>query len=68
MLVIILASTASSMATVPVGAQATATIRIERPAIASREAWKNSPKSQRRKIIVRDSSGRPIELRLIEYQ
>lgn len=59
---------ASPPMTVRAGVQATATIRIERPAIASSEEWKRSPKSQRREIIVRDRNGRPTQLRLIEYQ
>jgi hypothetical protein len=59
---------ASPPTTVRTEVQATATIRIERPAIANSEEWKRSPKSQRREIIVRDRNGRPTQLRLIEYQ
>ena len=49
-------------------AQATATIRIERPAIASDKEWEHSPKASRREIIRRDERGQPMLLRVIEYQ
>ena len=49
-------------------ARATATIRIERPAIASDKEWEHSPKASRREIIRRDERGQPMLLRVIEYQ
>jgi hypothetical protein len=49
-------------------AQAIATIRIERPAIASSRAWEDSPKGSRREVIRRDERGQPLLLRLIDYQ
>jgi hypothetical protein len=48
--------------------QATATIRIERPAIANDKAWDQSPKASRREIIRRDERGQPLLLRVVEYQ
>ena len=49
-------------------ARATATIRIERPAIASGQEWKRASKSSRREITIRDERGQPVVVRLIEYQ
>lgn len=51
---------------VSVDAQARATIRIERPAVANSNEWENSP--HRREIIVRGEHGEPVLVRLIEYQ
>ena len=48
--------------------QAKVTVRIERAATASRQEWKNTAKSSRREVVVRDEHGRPVLLRLIEYQ
>lgn len=48
--------------------QAKVTVRIERAATASRREWKNTAKSARREVVVRDEHGRPLLLRLIEYQ
>lgn len=49
-------------------AQAAATVRIERPAIANRDEWKNAPGLARREVIIRDDHGRTVLLRIIEYQ
>jgi hypothetical protein len=49
-------------------AQATATIRIERPAIASDKEWNQPAKASRREVVRRDERGRPMLLRVIEYQ
>jgi hypothetical protein len=49
-------------------AQAMATIRIERPGIANAKEWEQAPKSSRREIIIRDKDGRPVRVRLIEYE
>jgi hypothetical protein len=47
---------------------ARATIRIERPAIASSKAWDQAPKAAKAEIIRRDERGQPTLLRLIEHQ
>jgi len=49
-------------------AQATATIRIERPAIANSAEWDRAPRASRKEVIRRDERGRPVLLRLIEHQ
>lgn len=48
--------------------QATATVRIERPAIANAKDWHEAPQSNRREVIIRDDEGHPVLLRLVEYQ
>ena len=48
--------------------EARVTIRIERPAVATRKAWEKLPKSQRREVERRDERGRLTLLRLIEHQ
>jgi hypothetical protein len=68
MFLFIIATTTSSAPILSVEVQTTATIRIQRPAVASSEEWKRSPKSQRKEIVVRDASGKLILLRLVEYQ
>jgi len=70
-MLLLIASTA--VASVPPGprpadVQARATIRILRPAIASRKGWDLSPKGSRKETIRRDEQGQPVLLRLIEYQ
>jgi hypothetical protein len=52
----------------PPTVQATATVRIERPARASREAWERLPAQSKREVVVRDDEDRPIRLRLVENQ
>ena len=52
----------------PVVRQATASVRIERPAKVSRDEWERVPQRQRREILVRDEAGRPLLLRLIENE
>jgi len=48
---------------------ARATVRIERPAIVSEEAWRLArPGLQRRERVVRNERGEPRLLRLIEYE
>ncbi|MFL6775193.1 MAG: hypothetical protein ACJ8FN_02245 [Sphingomicrobium sp.] len=49
-------------------ARAQATIRIQRPGTANDKSWEQAPKSSRREIIVRDESGHPLRLRLLDYQ
>jgi len=48
--------------------QATATVRIERPAIANSKEWDRAPKAGRREIVRRDEGGQTVLLRLVEYQ
>jgi hypothetical protein len=49
-------------------ATATATVRVERPATASKEDWEHAPRSARRELIVRDKDGQRVLLRLIEFE
>jgi hypothetical protein len=49
-------------------ARGTATIRIERPAIANKEEWEVHPMGSRKEVILYDKLGRPVLVRLIEYQ
>jgi hypothetical protein len=50
-------------------APANATVRIERPAIASALAWKQTgPGPQRHERQIRDGNGQPQVLRLFEYE
>jgi hypothetical protein len=48
--------------------QVQATVRIERPARASREAWDRAGRSQQREVIIKSEAGNPLRLRLVEYQ
>ena len=68
MLLLVLAAVASTGPPAKAAVQAVATIRIERPASASREAWERLPQSSRREIVIRDENGREILLRLVEQQ
>jgi hypothetical protein len=49
-------------------ARGTATIRIEHPAIANKEAWEDHPMGSRKEVILYDKLGRPVLVRLIECQ
>jgi len=48
--------------------QATASLRLERPAEVSSENWEQVSKARRHEILVRDEAGRPLLLRLIENE
>lgn len=48
--------------------ESTATVRIERPATASREEWERIPHSSRREKIVRDEEGQLVLMRIVDYQ
>ena len=45
-----------------------ASIRIEHPATVDREQWEKAPKASRREIVVLDEQGRPIVMRVIDYE
>lgn len=47
---------------------ATVSVRIERPAKAGREEWDRVPESRKSEVVVQDKDGRPVLLRLVEYQ
>lgn len=47
--------------------QATATVRIERPARVTPETWHRASTAERREVLRRDESGRAILLRLIDF-
>jgi hypothetical protein len=49
-------------------AEARASVRVERPAIANRKAWEDSSASARRVVTIRDERGQPVLVRVIEYQ
>ena len=65
---LLLVALVSQAAPPPPKVRATATVRIERAASASRERWEQLPLSSKREVIVRDAQGRPVLLRLVEYQ
>ena len=67
-MLLLLAVLASSAPPVRPKVQASASVRIERPAIANREQWEQSPSRSRREIIVYDEAGRPTLLRVIDYE
>jgi hypothetical protein len=52
----------------PPSTHATVTVRIERPAVATRDDWERAPSASRREMIIRDERGQRIIVRLIEYQ
>ena len=52
----------------PAIAQAVATIRIERPAVANSKSWAEAPRSSRREIVIQDERGQRILVRLVDYQ
>jgi hypothetical protein len=68
MLLLVLSNAAAASLPVQPAVNATATVRIERPAVASREQWERLPKETRREIVVRGGDGRPLLVRVIEYQ
>ena len=69
MLVLLLPSVASLVATEPPAhAQGTVTIRVERPAIASENEWQRPSPGARREIIRLDERGRPMLLRVLEFE
>jgi len=49
-------------------AQATASVRIERPVSVSAVGWEQLPKSKRSERIVRDERGQLVLLRLVECE
>lgn len=61
------ASVASAPNPPTTAVQATATIRVERPAIANRRVWERASKSSRREMIFHNRQGRTVLVRLIEY-
>jgi hypothetical protein len=67
-MLLLLASNIASLDPGRAEVQAKASVRIERPAIANKKEWEKSPKSSRRVITVHDEHGRPIPVRVIEYQ
>ena len=66
--IVVLVEAASSMPPAKIGAQASAIICVERPAIATSKAWDQSPRSERREVIRRGEHGEPILVRVIDYQ
>jgi hypothetical protein len=48
--------------------ESTATVRIERPATASRQEWERIRTSSRREKIVRDEQGQWVLMRIVDYQ
>jgi len=65
LLVAVLASALPSSAA---HAEATASVRIERPVSVSSVHWERLPKSKRSETIVRDEQGRLVLLRLVECE
>jgi hypothetical protein len=68
MLLFVLSNAAAAQIPARPTVNSTATVRIERPAVGSREQWERLSRGTRREIIVRDSRGQPLLVRLIEYQ
>ena len=66
-----LVSLISYAAALPVASaqvQATASVRIERAALANKDEWEEAPKSSRREIFVRREGGEAVLVRVIEYE
>jgi hypothetical protein len=68
MLLLVLSNAAAAPVPVRPAVNSTATVRIERPAVASREQWERLPKESRRELVVRGGDGRLLLVRVIEYQ
>jgi hypothetical protein len=64
----LIASNAVVLAAAPQRVSAIATIRVVRSASASGKEWQRPSTAQRREIIIDDGRGRPVLLRLFEYQ
>ena len=47
---------------------ASASVRIERPSVASADKWIDVPKPKRREIRIRDEQGRQLLIRVIENE
>jgi hypothetical protein len=48
--------------------QTTATVRIERPAVANNQEWRRLPKGSRREIVIRGKDGTLVLVRITEYE
>jgi hypothetical protein len=68
MIALALIAAATPPAPRPVLAQATASVRIQRPVSVDQREWERLPKSARRETIIRDEQGRELLLRLLEQQ
>jgi hypothetical protein len=51
-----------------VAVQASATVRIARPATGSEKEWKAMPEASRRERIIKDVRGEPLLLRVVDYE
>ena len=47
--------------------QATATVRLERPAVAGPRQWREAPPSERRDVRRIDERGQAIRIRIIDF-
>jgi hypothetical protein len=63
-----LAGAATSTATAEPSIRARAVIRVERAAVASRAEWERLPPARRRELVRKDELGRPIAIRVVEYE
>lgn len=63
-----IAVSAAAPAPSPAAAQASATIRVVRAEPANQQEWQGRSATQRREIIIDDGHGRPVRVRLFEYQ
>jgi hypothetical protein len=68
LLLVALAAQAANPPSPPVVTQATASIRIERPAVATGDQWDRLPPNRKRAEIVRDEQGRPVLLQIVENE
>lgn len=67
-LLLVLAGAATSTATVGPEVQARAVVRVERPAVATQKEWERLPPARRRELVRKDELGRPVAIRVIEYE
>jgi hypothetical protein len=68
MLALLLLAEIATRPTVASAAPAVASVRINRPAEASKAEWERTPRANRREIVRRDADGRPILVRVIEHE
>ena len=48
--------------------RARAMVRIERSAVANRTEWERLPSERRRELVRKDELGRPVVIRVVEYE
>jgi hypothetical protein len=69
MLLLLASAAASPQPPAPIArVEATASVRIEHSATATRKSWEQLPKGSRKEVVIRDERGRPVLVRIVDYE